>query len=54
VAALRILDELDLDDESLDKITYTNAYELYGLGRRSAERAGPAPDDRLPTGSAQH
>lgn len=47
VAALQILDELDLDDESLDKITYTNAYELYGLGRRSAEPIA-AGQDRLP------
>lgn len=42
VAALRILDELGLDDESLEKVTYRNAFELYDLGRRSAGLAAPA------------
>lgn len=42
VAALRILDELELDDESFRKITYTNAFELYGLGKQSAEGEGRA------------
>lgn len=38
VSALRILEELELDDESLRKITYSNAFELYGLGRRTPEQ----------------
>ncbi|GIH19752.1 hypothetical protein Raf01_79240 [Rugosimonospora africana] len=48
-AALRVIDELDLDDESLDRITYRNAYELYGLGRRAA---GSGAGDRVPAGTA--
>ena len=40
-AALRILDELDLDDETLEKITYRNAFDLYNLGRQSAELGAP-------------
>jgi aminocarboxymuconate-semialdehyde decarboxylase len=45
VAALRVIDELDLAHDLLDKIFYTNAYELYGLDRRTAELPD-APDLR--------
>jgi aminocarboxymuconate-semialdehyde decarboxylase len=33
-AALRILDELELDDDTFHKITYRNAYDLYALESR--------------------
>ncbi|HEY7046828.1 MAG TPA: amidohydrolase family protein [Jatrophihabitantaceae bacterium] len=45
-AALRIIDELDLDDDSLDKICYANAYRLYGLDRY-ASAAAVSPDEPL-------
>jgi aminocarboxymuconate-semialdehyde decarboxylase len=54
IAALRILDELELDDETMRKITYGNAFELYGLGRRSADLADAPRPGRQATAVLEH
>lgn len=46
VAALRILSEIELDDVTLQKVAYQNAYEFFGLDRQSSSARPSATASR--------